>query len=99
MCIRDRVKELSVIYEAFNEEMNEGYIDGDDELTLLSRELLEDDIYTGSEVWIDEFSTFTPQQLEIIRILAKRCRRVNITLSVDNRDDSKDNQDITDVFN
>ena len=95
----NKVKELSVIYEAFNEEMNEGYIDGDDELTLLSRKLLEDDIYTGSEVWIDEFSTFTPQQLEIIRILAKRCRRVNITLSVDNRDDSKDNQDITDVFN
>lgn len=80
----NKVKELSVIYEAFNEEMNEGYIDGDDELTLLSRKLLEDDIYTGSEVWIDEFSTFTPQQLEIIRILAKRCRRVNITLSVDN---------------
>ena len=51
--------------------MNERYIDGDDELTLLSRKLLEDDIYKGSEVWIDEFSTFTPQQLEIIRLLQR----------------------------
>ena len=81
----NKIKELAVIYEAFNEEMNEGYIDGDDELTLLSKKLLEYDIYKDSEVWIDEFSTFTPQQLEIIRLLAKRCKRVNITLCFDNR--------------
>ena len=79
--------------------MNEGYIDGDDELTLLGKKLLENDIYTNSEVWIDEFSTFTPQQLEIIRLLARRCKRVNITLCMDNRDNSNGNQDITDVFN
>ena len=74
-------------------------IDGDDELTLLGKKLLENDIYTNSEVWIDEFSTFTPQQLEIIRLLARRCKRVNITLCMDNRDNSNGNQDITDVFN
>ncbi|WP_027636463.1 helicase-exonuclease AddAB subunit AddB [Clostridium butyricum] len=95
----NKIKELSIIYEAFNEEMNEGYIDGDDELTLLGKKLLENDIYTNSEVWIDEFSTFTPQQLEIIRLLARRCKRVNITLCMDNRDNSNGNQDITDVFN
>lgn len=95
----NKIRELSIIYEAFNEEMNEGYIDGDDELTLLGKKLLENDIYTNSEVWIDEFSTFTPQQLEIIRLLARRCKRVNITLCMDNRDNSNGNQDITDVFN
>lgn len=95
----NKIRELSIIYEAFNEEMNEGYIDGDDELTLLGKKLLENDIYTNSEVWIDEFSTFTPQQLEIIRLLARRCKRVNITLCMDNRNNSNGNQDITDVFN
>lgn len=95
----NKIRELSIIYEAFNEEMNEGYIDGDDELTLLGKKLLENYIYTNSEVWIDEFSTFTPQQLEIIRLLARRCKRVNITLCMDNRDNSNGNQDITDVFN
>lgn len=95
----NKIRELSIIYEAFNEEMNEGYIDGDDELTLLGKKLLENDIYTNSEVWIDEFSTFTPQQLEVIRLLARRCKRVNITLCMDNRDNSNGNQDITDVFN
>ena len=95
----NKIGELSIIYQSFNEEMNEGYIDGDDELTLLGKKLLENDIYTGCEVWIDEFSTFTPQQLEIIRLLAKRCKRVNITLCMDNRNNLKENQDITDIFN
>lgn len=95
----NKIKELSVIYESFNEEMNEGYIDSDDELTLLSKKLISNDIYSGAEVWIDEFSTFTPQQLEIIRLLAKRCKRVNITLCTDNVYESGEYQDITDIFN
>lgn len=95
----DKIKDLSIIYEAFNEAINEGYIDSDDELTLLGKKLLESNIYEGAEVWIDEFSTFTPQQLEVIRLLAKRCKRINITLCMENTYDLKDNQDITDIFN
>ena len=92
-----KLKELTIIYEAFNSKMHESYIDGDDELTLLSKKLLENDIYKGAEVWIDEFTSFTPQQLEIVRLLAKRCKRVNITLCMENK--SLDGEDITDVFN
>ena len=97
--LSQKLKELSVIYEAFNSKMHERYIDGDDELTLLNKKLLECDIYKGAEIWIDEFTTFTPQQMETIRLLAKRCKRVNITLCMENREFDKDNQDITDVFN
>ena len=92
-----KLKELAIIYEAFNSKMHESYIDGDDELTLLSKKLLENDIYKGAEVWIDEFTSFTPQQLEIVRLLAKRCKRVSITLCMKNK--SLDGEDITDVFN
>ena len=97
--LAQKLKELSVIYEAFNSKMHEKYIDGDDELTLLNKKLLECDIYKGAEIWIDEFTTFTPQQMETIRLLAKRCKRVNITLCMENREFDKENQDITDVFN
>lgn len=91
-----KLQELSVIYEAFNLKMHERYIDGDDELTLLNKKLIECDIYKGAEVWIDEFTTFTPQQMETIRLLAKRCKRVNITLCMENREFDKDNPDIFD---
>ncbi len=95
-----KIKELAIIYEAFNLKMHENYIDGDDELTLLEKKLLESDAYADSEVWIDEFNSFTPQQLEIIKLLAKRCKRVNITLCMDNNKSLDDKyEDITDVFN
>ena len=97
--LTQKLKELTIIYEAFNSKMHENYIDGDDELTLLNKKLLEDDIYKGSEVWIDEFSSFTPQQLEVIRLLAKRCKRVNITLCMPNKSLGDKDEDITDVFN
>lgn len=94
-----KVKELSVVYEAFNLKMHENYIDGDDQLTLLIKKLLENDIYKDTEVWIDEFTSFTPQQLEIIRLLAKRCERINITLCMEGRLSNDKEQDITDIFN
>ncbi len=94
-----KFKELIIIYESFNSKMHENYIDGDDELTLLSKKLMETDAYVGTEVWIDEFTNFTPQQLEIIRLLAKRCKRVNITLCMDNKSLDNNQEDITDVFN
>ena len=97
--LAQKLKELSVIYDAFNSKMYGKYIDGDDELTLLNKKMIECDIYKNAEVWIDEFTTFTPQQMETIRLLAKRCKRVNITLCMENREVDKENPDITDVFN
>ncbi|OCA99871.1 helicase-exonuclease AddAB subunit AddB [Clostridium beijerinckii] len=94
-----KIKELMIIYEAFNLKMHENYIDGDDQLTLLNKKLLESSAYVDSEVWIDEFTSFTPQQLDIIRVLAKRCRRVNITFCIDNKSLNNNSEDITDVFN
>ena len=94
-----KLKELAIVYEAFNSKMHENYIDGDDELTLLIKKLLENDIYKNTEIWIDEFASFTPQQLEIIRLLAKRCERVNITLCMEGKLVDNKEQDITDVFN
>ena len=94
-----KLKELSIIYEAFNLKMHENYIDGDDELTLLGKKLSETDAYLGAEVWIDEFTSFTPQQLEVIRLLSKKCKRVNITLCMDNKLLDNKYEDVTDVFN
>lgn len=97
--LSQKIRELVMIYEAFNSKMHESYIDGDDELTLLSKKLSETDAYSGAEVWIDEFTSFTPQQLEIIRLLSKRCIRVNITLCMDGKSLNNEHEDITDVFN
>ena len=78
--LKEKIRDLSAIYRKFNERLHKNYIDSEDVLYLLAKKLEDCNIYDGAEVWIDEFTTFTPQQLEIIRILAKKCKNINITL-------------------
>lgn len=80
----NKVQDLKLIYNTFNDMLHKTHIDSDDELTLLYEKLMSYDIFDGAEVWIDEFTTFTPQQINIIKILGRRCKTVNITLPTDN---------------
>ncbi|MBU5486797.1 helicase-exonuclease AddAB subunit AddB [Clostridium sp. MSJ-8] len=96
--LKNKLSDLQLIYNEYNKNVDEKVIDTDDELTLLANKLLISDIYDGAEIWIDEFTTFTPQQLDIIQILAKRCKRVNITLCMDELSNGENNE-VTDIFN
>ncbi len=91
-----KLQEIAVIFEAFEKKMHESYIDVEDEIEILCERLEKCNCYSGYEVWIDEFTTFTPQQLSIIKVLAKRCERVNITLTMNSLIDG--NGQDTDVF-
>lgn len=95
--LKKKMNDLKIIYHDFNEILHKRFIDSDDELTLLAEKLIDCDIYDGSEIWIDEFTTFTPQQLEVIKILAKRAKTVNITLCSDSLGGGSD-VDYTDIF-
>lgn len=96
--LKDKLMDLSLIYSKFNESIAENLIDGDDELTLLAEKLNLKDPYRDAEIWIDEFTTFTPQQMEVIRALARQCKEINITLCMDELGDGKEDE-VTDIFN
>ena len=81
--LKEKINDLASIYETFNENLHKGYIDSDDILTILAKKLRECELYKNAEIWIDEFTTFTPQQLEVLKTLAKQCKNVNITLCSD----------------
>lgn len=97
--LKNKIQDLSIIYDAFERYLHQGYIDSDDELTLLLTKIDESNIFEGAEIWIDEFTTFTPQQYNIIAKLMKKCKRVNIALCCDylNGDKEVDNTDIFSV--
>lgn len=95
--LKNKIDDLKLIYSKFNDFIEDKFIDSDDDLTLLARKLLNCNIYDGAEIWIDEFTSFTPQQLEVIRILAKKAETINITLCSDSLEIDKD-KDYTDVF-
>jgi ATP-dependent helicase/nuclease subunit B len=95
--LKKKMNDLKIIYHDFNEILHKRFIDSDDELTLLAKKLIDCNIYDGAEIWIDEFTTFTPQQLEVIKILAKQAKTVNITLCSDSLSGGKE-VDYTDIF-
>ena len=96
--LAEKLLELSLIYDRFNNSMAENLIDGDDELTHLAKKLNGCNLFKDAEVWIDEFTTFTPQQMEVIRVMAKSCKTINITLCKDYSANNSDSE-VTDVFN
>ena len=81
--LKEKVSDLASIYETFNESLHKGYIDSEDILSILAEKLKECDLYNDAEIWVDEFTTFTPQQLEVLKVLAKQCKNLNITLCSD----------------
>lgn len=96
--LKYKLIDLEKIYLRFNEVLHENYIDTDDELTMLSTKLEDCKLYDKTEIWIDEFTTFTPQQLDIIKTISKKAKRVNITL-VGDEWNPKEEVESTDLFN
>jgi len=95
--LRQKLSEIKLIYSEFENMLSTRYRDADDELTLLSNKLDSTSMYDGSEIWIDGFSGFTPQEFEVIAKLMQKADKLNITICTDVLEDEGSN-DLLDVF-
>lgn len=68
------MEELKDVFNEFNSRLHEGYVDEEDQLLLLNEKLDGCSLYDGAEIWIDEFSSFTPNQLSVIGKLLKELK-------------------------
>jgi len=91
---RDKIYDISIIFEAFEEALHRNYIDSEDELNLLYSKIENWSLLEGAEIWFDEFNSFTTQQYKIIEKILKKAERVNITLCMN----TSGEMDLTDVF-
>lgn len=89
----DKLTDVEKIYSKFQEKINGGYFDSEDNLTILKDKIEESEFLKGAEVWIDEFNGFTPQQYDIIGRLLKLCTNINITLPYSGREVQGDEDD------
>ncbi|EOU1137473.1 helicase-exonuclease AddAB subunit AddB [Clostridium perfringens] len=92
--LKMKMEELKDVFNEFNSRLHEGYVDEEDQLLLLNEKLDGCSLYDGAEIWIDEFSSFTPNQLSVIGKLLKRAKSVNITLSIDDVNSLKGESDL-----
>ncbi|MCU9612479.1 helicase-exonuclease AddAB subunit AddB [Caldibacillus lycopersici] len=79
----DKLHDLSIIYQQFEEQIRDKYLASEDYLALLAEKITESTYLKDAEIYIDGFHSFTPQEYAVIEQLMKYSRRVTITLNSD----------------
>ncbi len=97
--LRDKLRDLSALNEDFRALLADKLID-DENLLERAAELLEQSAtIANTEIFIDGFIFFDPQQRNFLRELFKHARNVHITLTMDTNLNSRENQLEVGIFN
>ena len=94
--LQGKLQDINEIYRLYEEKMKGKYIDEDDILTKLAKEIPESKMFDNSIVYIDEFSGFTMQEYNVLKEIFKKAEKVNICICTDNL--KEDTTPVTDIF-
>lgn len=75
-----KLKEISLLSEAFAERMQGRATDAEDMMELLAQKIPQAPLLKGAEIWLDGFTFFNPQEREAVRALLETADSVHITL-------------------
>lgn len=78
-----KVKELSVIYAAFEAILGRSYLSMSDMIRLAAKKLDESGELERKEIFIDDFGGFTSPELEMIAVMLRWAKKVTVTLCCD----------------
>ncbi len=78
--LKTKLKDITLVYEKFEEQIKNQYIDENDLLNILAQNIGKTDIIKNSIIYLDEFSGFTHQEYEVIKEFVKQAKQVNITI-------------------
>lgn len=91
-----KLKDINLIYNLYEENLKDNYIDEDDVLTILASKLEQSEMFKDALIYIDEFAGFTTQEYTLIQSLLKVAKEVNITICTDTIEEP--NLSDTDIF-
>lgn len=80
---KEKLGDLSHIYRAYLDFLQQDYISGDETLGILAERLDASCGLADTEIWLDGFYGFTPQEYRVIRQLLLLAPQVNLTLTMD----------------
>lgn len=81
--LTDKLQDLALIYEEFQSALGLKTRDPDDELSVLAEKIPYSPLLQGAKVWVDGFTGFTPQELEVLKTLVCTAQEVIITSPLD----------------
>lgn len=81
--LRTKLKDITLIYEKFEEQIADKYIEETELLTILAKSIGKTNFIQDSIIYLDEFAGFTKQEYEVIKEFVKLAKQVNITICTD----------------
>lgn len=81
--MKEKLKDILLIYEKIVENAMDYYIDGEDAMTLFLEKMGEANSLKNTYIWIDGFSSFPNQSIQIIAKLIKISSKVSLSLPMD----------------
>ena len=94
--LKNKLQDICLIYEDFENQIKGKYIDETDLLTILAENIDKTDMFKNSVIYIDEFAGFTSQEYDVIKKLLQIAKQVTITICTDELHDVKKAD--TDIF-
>jgi len=88
--LKSKLNDIILIYENFEENIKEKYIDETDLLSILAENINKISLLKDSIIYIDEFAGFTEQEYLIIKKLIEISDEITITSCIDNLDFNTD---------
>lgn len=82
-----KLQDIMILYCGFSEYLDKKYITKEELLDVLCGEIFKSELLKNSTVVLDGFTGFTPVQDRLLRELMRRCRRVVVTVMMDDRED------------
>ncbi|MBC2723415.1 helicase-exonuclease AddAB subunit AddB [Desulfosporosinus sp.] len=79
----DKLEDLALIYEEFQAALGQEILDPDDELSVLADKIPLAPLIQGAKIWVDGFTGFTPQELEVLKAIIVTAKEVVITSPLD----------------
>ena len=81
--LKTKLKDISLIYESFENQISQNYIEETDLLNFLAQNIENLKWLQNSIIYIDEFAGFTAQEYDAIKQFIKCAKQVNITICID----------------
>lgn len=81
--LKEKLLDIYLIYNKLNLEINEKFIDEEDNLSYIALAEGALSIFKNSIVYIDEFKSFTPSQYSVLERIIKESYKVSVTLNYD----------------
>ena len=91
-----KLKDIITLYEKYEEKISSNFLDENDSLSILAKNLDKTDMFNNSLIYIDEFLGFTKQEYNIFEKLLQKASSVTVAIPIDELENNTNKE--TDIF-